>query len=352
MSGPPRGLPEGRRLRAASRRLLSWFERSARTMDWRETDDPYRIWVSEIMLQQTRVDTVVPYYERFIERFPTVEALAEAPLDEVLARWSGLGYYRRARLLHRAACEVVARGFPRTARDLERLPGIGAYTAAAVASIAFGEAVPVLDGNVERVISRRLALDEPPRGAAASRRLRAAARELLDPERPGDSNQALMELGALVCRPRNPSCGECPLAAGCEGRARGNPEAYPRAVDKRATERQRRLAVLVERGGSVLLFRRPDDSDLLAGIWEIPWVPRDGGRPERRLEARYGGTWSLGETLRMVRHGITYRDLEVEVRRGERETDEEVAEGLEAGWFTRAEMASLPTSSLLAKLLG
>lgn len=336
-----------------SRALLDWFDRARRDLPWRRVRDPYAIWVSEVMLQQTRVETVVPYFETFMERFPTVDDLAAAPLDDVLALWSGLGYYRRARMLHRAAAEIAAGGvFPRTAKELQKLPGIGPYTAAAVASIAFGEPVPVLDGNVERVIARRLALDEPPRGAAAKRTLRREAGSLLDATRPGDSNQALMELGALVCRPTDPRCGDCPLSDGCRARRQGDPEAYPRAVAKRAAERQRRVAVLVEREEKVLLFRRPDDEELLAGIWEVPWVRRDGAGVERRLAKRYGGSWRLGETLRMVRHGITYRDLEVEIRRGERRGVAEVRESFEAGWFTREEIDELPTSSLLKKLLG
>lgn len=333
--------------------LLSWFDRARRDLPWRATRDPYAIWVSEIMLQQTRVETVRPYYRRFLERFGTVEALAAASLEEVLTSWSGLGYYRRARLLHKAAREVVERGgIPRTAAELEELPGIGSYTAAAVASIAFDEPVVVLDGNVERVISRWIAFAEPPRGSAAKRFLRQEAAKLLDPSRPGDSNQALMELGALVCKPKAPDCGACPLGDGCRARSEGDPEAYPLAVEKRAIERQRRLAVVVERRGKILLFRRPDDEELLAGIWEVPWTTRDGSQPESRLGERYGGSWRLGETVRMVRHGITYRDLEIEVRRGDLVGGDELAEGAEAGWFDREEIADLPTSSLLKKLLG
>ena len=167
------------------------------------------------MLQQTQVKTVIPYYEAFLERFPNVETLAAASIGEVLASWSGLGYYRRARQLHRAAQEVVHRGegLPENARALEKLPGIGPYTAAAVASIAFGEAVPVLDGNVERVLSRYVALSEDPKRRAHRNTLLALAAEILDRERPGESNQAMMELGATVCTPRRPQCGSCPIAA-------------------------------------------------------------------------------------------------------------------------------------------
>src|SRR5580700_687072 len=173
------------------RRLLSWYGKHRRDLPWRRTQDPYRIWVSEVMLQQTRVEAVLPYYDRFLGRFPSVDALALAPLDEVLALWSGLGYYRRARQLHAAARRIVDAGeFPRTIERLLELPGVGAYTAAAVASIAFGAAVPVLDGNVERVMARQLALAQDPKRAASRARLLDAAAALLDPARPGDSNQA------------------------------------------------------------------------------------------------------------------------------------------------------------------
>ena len=181
--------------------LLKWYDAERRSLPWRATRDPYRIWISEIMLQQTRVQTVIPYYESFMTRFPTVEDLAAAPLEEVLALWSGLGYYRRARLMHEAAKRLAATGFPARSSALEKLPGIGPYTAAAVASMAFGEAVPVLDGNVERVLCRRLALDRDPRRSAGRRLLLAATARLLDSKRPGDSNQALMDLGATICRP-------------------------------------------------------------------------------------------------------------------------------------------------------
>src|SRR4051794_9600327 len=179
--------------------------------------DPYGIWLSEVMLQQTRVEVVLPYYARFLERFPTVRHLAATPLEDVLALWSGLGYYRRARQLHAAAQRVAAAGgdFPQTLEGLRALPGIGDYTAAAVASIAFGVAAPVLDGNVERVLSRWLAVSENPKESQARRRLLAAAESLLDPRRPGDSNQALMELGATLCTPRKPKCLFCPIAGGC-----------------------------------------------------------------------------------------------------------------------------------------
>ncbi len=353
--------------------LLSWYDRQRRDLPWRQNSDPYRVWLSEIMLQQTRVEVVRPYYERFLARFPTVADLAAASIDEVLGLWSGLGYYRRARQLHAAAGIVAAEGFPETAAGWRELPGVGAYTAAAVASIAFGEAVAVLDGNVERVVARLGAVEGDPKRAATRRLLLAGATELVDPARPGDSNQALMELGATLCTPTGPRCLLCPLADGCAARRGGDPERFPEARKKKPPVRVRWLVVAVEDDGRRLLFRRPDDEELLAGTWELPWVPaeepaqeaaespagaaaggdgEDGGA-ESRLAARYGGRWQLGETVATVRHSITHRAIEVEVRRARRlpaGDGGEVAEGPEAGWFEPEEVEELATSSLVEKV--
>jgi A/G-specific adenine glycosylase len=345
-----------------ARALLDWYDAHRRPLPWREGNDPYRVWLSEVMLQQTRVETVLPYYRRFLDRFPTVADLAAAELDEVLAQWSGLGYYRRARQLHAAARAVTIRGgFPRTAQGLRELPGIGGYTAAAVASIAFGEPVAVLDGNVERVTARLLALDGDPKRAALRRRLAAVATGLLDPARPGDGNQALMELGATVCTPRRPDCPRCPLAPGCAARRAGDPERWPVPRRRREPVRVRLVAAVAEEDGRVLLYRRPERSSLLAGIWELPWFELDGAGAAAAdptaagpplLAARYGGRWCLGEPLATVRHGITHRAIEAEARRARVDpSGDEIAEGPEAGWFTAEERAALPLSSLVVKLL-
>jgi A/G-specific adenine glycosylase len=337
-----------------ARDLLTWFDRHRRDLPWRRTRDPYRIWLSEVMLQQTRIETALPYYQRFLARFPTVEDLAGAEVEEVLSLWSGLGYYRRARQLHAAARQVAAAGgFPRTVERLRELPGIGAYTAAAVASIAFGVPEPVLDGNVERVLSRWLALDLDPKGREARERMLAAAAGLLDAERPGDSNQALMELGATVCSPRRPRCLLCPISSGCRAAREGDPERFPMVRPKREREFHRLAVAVVEREGGVLLFRRPEGSALLAGTWELPWTsldPAQGMAPEEGLATRYGGRWSLGERLGAVRHSITYRDLELEVHRATFEPAGAPA-GTESGWFGEGERRGLPLSSLVAKVL-
>ena len=236
---------------------------------------------------------------------------------------------------------------------LQELPGVGPYTAAAVASIAFGVAVPVLDGNVERVVARLLALSEDPRGRAGRARLLAAARELLDPGRPGDSNQALMELGALVCTPAAPKCEACPLAPDCRAYAEGDPLRYPAPRRRRPSERVRQVAALVERDGRVLLCRRPDSSPLLAGLWELPWAPAGASDEavEAELAARFGGRFRLGELAGEVRHSITYRSLRVGVRRAVLEDGGEVGEGVEAIWAGAADLGRLALSALAAKAL-
>jgi A/G-specific adenine glycosylase len=350
--------------------LLTWFDRHRRDLPWRRTTDPYSIWLSEVMLQQTRVETVLPYYERFLLRFPTIEALAAAEVEEVLALWSGLGYYRRARQLHAAARQVAesGEGFPRTHAGLRALPGVGDYTAAAVGSIAFGIAEPVLDGNVERVLSRFLASGEDPRSRGGRERLLAAGRELLDPLRPGDSNQAMMELGATLCLPKAPRCLLCPLSSGCRAVAAGEQDLYPPPKRRRETVRVRLVVAVVEGVGGgggiagiggILLFRRPEGSTLLAGTWELPWVeavpdpgPEDlQADPAAGLAARYGGIWRLAPRIARVRHGITYRDIEVDVHRAEIRSSDIVQEGIEAGWFDAEGRAGLPLSSLVGKVL-
>lgn len=318
------------------------------------------------MLQQTRVETVLPYYARFLERFPAVEDLADASVDEVLALWSGLGYYRRARQLHAAAGQIVERGgMPRTVEGLRELAGIGPYTAAAVASIAFGVPAGVLDGNVERVVSRLLATAADPKSAAGRRRLLAHVEdELLDPDRPGDGNQALMELGATVCTPRRPKCLPCPLRPDCRAAAEGDPESYPTPRRRSKPVRVRRAVAVVPDGpeGGVLLFRRPDTSELLAGTWELPWVDAAdpdafaGGAEEiaRGLVERYGGEFALEDRLGEVRHGITHRSFTVEVWRARREAGggvEGTAEAREVGRFDAAARRELATSSLVEKAL-
>jgi A/G-specific adenine glycosylase len=337
--------------------LLQWYRANRRDLPWRRTRDPWAIWVAEVMLQQTRVEHVIPFFQRFLTRFPSPDALAAAPLDEALALWSGLGYYRRLRLLHRAAAEVTARGaIPHLPAALRALPGVGDYTAAAIASIAFGAAVPVLDGNVERVLCRWLGETGQLGLAATRRRLLAAAGELLVPGASGESNQAMMELGATLCLPRAPRCEACPLAPGCRARRSGDRERLPARRPRQRRLEMQLLVARVERQGRVLLFRRGEDDPLLAGTWELPWVRLEGrpSRPvvERALAARYGIGLRLGGERATVRHAITYRRLRVVVHEATLAGGETVAEGRAAGWFRREEVAALPVSSLVGKVLG
>ena len=338
---------------AAAGRLLAWFDGHRRELPWRHSMDQYRVWISEIMLQQTQVDRVVAYFERFIERFPTVDDLAAASVDEVLASWSGLGYYRRARQLHAAARQIVADGaFPSEIAGWRKLPGVGPYTAAAVVSIAFGTKVPAIDGNVERVLSRFEAIGEDVKRAKGRRYLQAAAERLLDERRPGDSNQAIMELGATVCRPQKPRCTLCPLSFECIAHQEDMVSLFPLTTGRRRTVSERRLGVVVESEGRTLLFRRPDGADVLAGLWEIPWIPWvEPSAAALNLASRYGGDWSLDSRCGQVRHAITYRDIRLEVWKGRLSSQNLVAEGLPAGWFSRSEMRDLATSSLVEKTL-
>ena len=260
------------RIAAVRRNLLRWFARHKRDLPWRRTGDPYAIWVSEVMLQQTRVVAATDYYLRFLRRFPTAGALAAAPLDDVLKAWEGMGYYARARNLHRAARRLVAeRGgaLPPSAAELAALPGIGPYTAAAVASIAFGADEPVLDGNVVRVLCRLFHVDADPRAAATRRRLRRLAGRLLPPGRAGDFNQALMELGARVCTPAAPTCQTCPIRRVCRGRAAGAQRRLPRRTAAAPLPHHTVVVAVLRKRGRVLIDRRPDHG-LLGGLWEFP----------------------------------------------------------------------------------
>ncbi len=276
-----------------ARRLLAWYRRSRRDFPWRRTSDPYRVWISEVMLQQTRAQAVIPYYERFLERFPTVEALASAREEEALALWSGLGYYSRARNLLRAARKIAAAGvFPRDYASLRALPGVGDYTASAVASIAFSLPYAVLDGNVMRVVAR-LESDAADIGSARTReRFRAIAQEWLDQRDPGAFNQALMELGAAVCLPRAPRCAECPLAAICRAKAEGVAASLPVKLRNTRQVRLKSRLLVVRRAGKVLLRREESSARRMAGFWHLPML-------EEMPEAR------IGERLGEFRHTIT-----------------------------------------------
>jgi len=277
---------KGRELGTFRQQLLAWFRQYQRDLPWRRTKDPYRIWLSEIMLQQTRVAAVVPYYERFLERFPDIHALAAAPQDEVLRLWSGLGYYSRARNLQRAAQEIVAKHggiFPRAEKDALKLPGIGSYTAAAILSIAYGAKHAVLDGNVARVLARLRAVQGDLRDAKRWQSLQKSANALLDPQSPGDWNQAMMELGATLCAPQAPQCLLCPVAQFCQARKLGLADLLPARRKKRATEKiALAAAVLLDPRGHTLLLPPPTlpknkaeharVSVLVSKLWHFPTI--------------------------------------------------------------------------------
>jgi A/G-specific adenine glycosylase len=311
----PDAILRPRERHALRQRLLRWFDVNRRQLPWRADRDPYHVWLSEVMLQQTRVAVVCERYPAFLSRFPDVERLASAKLPEVLASWSGLGYYRRARALHAAARQLVQHGgFPRTAEGLAMLPGIGRYTAAAIASIAFDQACAVVDGNVERVLGRMFRV--------SGKHVWRVAAELLHPRRPGDFNQAMMELGATVCLPKSPLCDECPVFAWCRTRGVGK----SRAVSPR---RRKRIAFqLSVRAQSVFLVRRGDHKSLMPGMWELPQT-----RP------------GAGESILWLRHAITNTDYQVSVYGAN------TANGSAGRWVKLADVERLPLTGLTRKIL-
>ncbi|MBX3189370.1 MAG: A/G-specific adenine glycosylase [Labilithrix sp.] len=300
--------------------LLGWYEACRRDLPWRRTRDPYAIWVSEIMLQQTRVETVIPYYERFLSRFPTAMALAEAPPDEVLAMWSGLGYYRRARLLLEGARAVAAKGgaLPAERAGLVSVPGIGRYTAGAIASIAFGEPVGLVDGNVARVFARVFAIDEDMR-KQGMRTAEALADAIVAERDPGAWNQALMELGATVCTPRSPSCDACPLsrASMCRAHREGRVAELPVLSAKKPPEARRMQAIVAirPRDGAVLMLRRRAERTF-GGLWEPPTI--EGAPRMRKVLASWLPIDARTlERVGTVEHVLTHRALSVDVARAE-----------------------------------
>jgi A/G-specific adenine glycosylase len=316
------------------RALLRWFRIHRRPLPWRASRDPYKVWVSEVMLQQTQIATVIPFYERFLDAFATVDTLARAPLERVLRLWSGLGYYRRARQLHAAAKIIVEQfhgRFPAGPGQARELPGVGDYTAAAVLSIAYGVPLAALDGNVARVVARLSGLA----GSLAQREFRGAVKgrldRLLSRRRPGDFNQALMELGQTVCVPRAPRCPCCPLRAGCRASTSGRPEAFPSTRPRRAAEESHLAAALILRpaalpggeshqGARPVLLTRGLDDGLMADLWNFPSAfgtsaAQARARLENRLAGLGGSSASLGAELARVSHNVTYRRIRVRVYR-------------------------------------
>jgi A/G-specific adenine glycosylase len=325
-------------IRKFQHELLAWFDSHARDLPWRQSSDPYRIWVSEIMLQQTRVTAVLDYYARFLALFPSVAALAHAEEPAVLAAWSGLGYYRRAKMMHQAAQVLVREHqgvFPRTAAGLRRLPGIGEYTSSAIASIAFGEPVAVIDGNVERVLLRVFPQNDT--SVVQAKWLRDHAASLLDHQRPGDFNQSMMELGATICLPQRPLCLHCPVQPFCK--TRGEHQAPP---PKKMRSRQIAYALLRRNrpgGTQVLLQQRPPSASLMPGMWELPEVEM-GESDHQRVEIT-------------LRHAITVTNYQVRVLRF---SEQEArlrwpARKTTRQWTKSSELSSLPLTGLARKVL-
>src|SRR5436190_13433200 len=334
-----------------AQRLLAWYDRHRRILPWRapcgERAEPYRVWLSEIMLQQTTVATVGDYFRRFVERWPTVEALAAAPLDDVLSAWAGLGYYARARNLHACARTVAERHdgrFPEDEASLLALPGIGRYTAAAIRAIAFDQSASAVDGNVERVIARLYAIETPLPDAKIEIATRAA--ELVPQRRAGDYAQAMMDLGATVCVPRGPRCVICPLMEGCRARALGLAEELPRRAPKADKPTRRGLAfVLMRKDGAVLLRKRPTKG-LLGGMDEVPssaWREGKFALADALKEAPVPANWKVLEGG--VRHTFTHFHLELAVARAVATTAGLAKLAPDAAWVTVDRMTerALPT---------
>lgn len=321
--------------------ILGWYDQGHRDLPWRRTQDPYRIWISEIMLQQTRAETVVSYYERFLSRYPTVQHLADAPEEELLKAWEGLGYYSRARSLQKAAKEIVARYGGQLPADLDKLralPGIGDYTAGAIASIAFGIPAAAVDGNVERVLCRWDAITDEVGTPAVRRQIAARAQALVPRDRPGAFANAMMEMGATMCTPKNPKCLLCPVREGCMGFAQGIAQELPRKAKKKAQRVENRAVLLVFCENRVLIVKRQEK--LLGGLFVFPDVPEenDPARLCRALEA-LGIRTAYDERLGHARHVFTHLIWEMDVHAVVADEMTHVPGGQ---WVTRQELAALP----------
>jgi A/G-specific adenine glycosylase len=337
-------------------KLLGWYDTEARDLPWRHTRDPYAVWVSEVMLQQTRVETVIPYYQRFLESFPTPHALAEADEDAVLSHWSGLGYYRRARLLHAGVREVVARYSGQVPEDEEArraLPGVGRYTAGAIGSIAFDKEEPVVDGNVTRVLARLFRIKTPVGTSATTARLWDEAARLVPGERPGDFNQALMELGATICTPKQPRCESCPVVKECLAHASGEVDALPVPRARKAPTDVKLAAVVATCGRAskqeVWLVR--SEQSLFGGLWGLPMMRRDAfdetDAREVLREARISARLNPAPTEK-VEHVLTHRRLQIDVFRA---TAAQGKESKTRRRFTADALERVGVSTLTKKLL-
>lgn len=336
-----------------ARQLLAWFKRKARVLPWRRTRDPYRIWVSEIMLQQTQVVTVVAYYQRFMARFEDVESLAAAPEEEVLRLWEGLGYYRRARQMHQAARLIVSEhggALPPDSKTLQALPGIGRYTAGAILSIAHDAREPILEANTIRLLSRLAAYREDPTKGAGQKFLWNLATELLPEKHTGTFNQALMELGATLCTPRQPRCDECPVAAFCQTRELGLQESIPAPARKTQYEDLLEAAVVIWRKGKVLV-RRCEPNERWAGLWDFPRFAiacRGGGALREELAEKVreltGVTIEPGQRLATIKHGVTRFRITLACHEAQFVSSTRRPKNAEQSWLSPEKLTELPLS--------
>ncbi len=343
------------------RRLLPWYDRHKRAMPWRGIRDPYAIWLSEVMLQQTQVATVLPYYEKFLRRFPTVKALAAAKLEEVLRLWAGLGYYARARNMHRAARTVVAEHggkFPTTLEGLRTLPGIGRYSAAAVASIAYGTRAAVVDGNVARVVSRLANLKRDVRRGAGQEAVWEIAESLMPPTRCGDFNQAMMELGARVCLPKGAArCSECPLKTCCKAFAAGTVARRPVQTGRPTVKSETHVVAAIARDGRWLVVRRPDDG-LWGGLWELPTTVLNGdsaAKAAMKIALRYTGSKRkpAGDLFCDIEWQLSHRKIRFVGHRFElaRRPVKKSGGHDDGRWVTLRRMADLPVSKVMREIV-
>ena len=339
-------------------KLLTWYDQNARVLPWRSFPSPYRVWISEIMLQQTRVDTVLPYFERFIARFPDIQSLAEAEQAEVFRLWEGLGYYSRARNLHKAAKVLLIEHngeFPSTFKELESLPGVGRYTAAAIASIAFNQPVAAVDGNIKRIYARLLNYHGIYGSPVFGKTIAEFAQEILPPDRPGDFTQALMDLGSAICTPRQPNCPECPLHSDCLAAQIGTQDELPVKAKKAPIPHYDVCVAVIEENGKILLKKRPEKG-LLAGLWEYP-----GGKVEssdesleaalkREIEEKTGLTIRLEGKMGTYKHAYTHFKINVHAWQATIIKSAEIQLPPEFSWISIKDLAACPMGKVARRI--
>jgi A/G-specific adenine glycosylase len=346
-------------LQSIRKRLLDWYVVNQRRLPWRDTGDPYRIWVSEVMLQQTQVKTVIPYYASFLDTFPYVGKLAGADLERVLKAWEGMGYYARARNLHRAARDVCERHDARVPDDavaFRALPGVGDYICAAVQSIAFGAPLAVVDGNVKRVLARLFEIEDPVNVPKSRKTFQSTADRLLDTKNPGAFNQAVMELGALVCAPIRPACDDCPVRGGCKARKSSRQQEIPYRVKRRPTPTWSVAVGVVEKDNRVLITRRKADG-LLGGLWEFPGGKINDGETagdacEREVREETGLSVEVEEHVALVKHAYTHFKVELDVFRCRYRGGDVVLDGpVDYRWIDLEDIGDYPIPKASHKIL-